>query len=96
MVQASKVRTHFDRAPFHENDWVEYRANPQRQFQVAHCYVRRSNGREEWIVAEINADTHHADDLRFVKTRLRPQTGPRTDLNDPTGPTRDVFQEEVR
>lgn len=53
-------------APFQENQVVEYREAPHRRLIVAHCYRQCVDGVERWIVAEINADSHDAADLRLV------------------------------
>jgi hypothetical protein len=53
-------------APFREGDVVQYREAPHRPFIVAHCYLRNSGNGPQWIVAEINADTHSADELQRV------------------------------
>jgi hypothetical protein len=57
--------------PFREGDIVEYipgrhLASSGRRFIVAHCYSRVVDGQSRWIVAEVNADTHAAEDLRHV------------------------------
>jgi hypothetical protein len=53
-------------APFYEGDVVEYVASPSRRFIVAHCYARVVGGSRQWVVAEVNANTHPAADLRRV------------------------------
>jgi hypothetical protein len=61
-----------EQAPFREGDVVEYVAVPSRRFIVAHCYLRKMAGGEgdcgkrPWIVAEVNANTHLAEELRLV------------------------------
>jgi hypothetical protein len=55
--------------PFSENDFVVYVAHPQRRLRVARCYRLPIDGTPQWIVEEINADTHRADELRRARLR---------------------------
>jgi hypothetical protein len=58
--------SHDEAAPFQEGDVVEYLTSPSRRFIVAHCYARVVGGSRQWVVAEVNANTHPADELRRV------------------------------
>ena len=66
--KAAKITS--NRAPFQSGDVVYYPESPARRFVVAHCYRVQTDGVEQWIVAEINADTHDAGLL--VKDERRP------------------------
>jgi hypothetical protein len=52
--------------PFREGDVVEYLAAPGRRLIVAHCYARGMGSDRHWVVAEVNANTHLANELRRV------------------------------